>query len=351
MFSNRLYPPDVKKGEQVFVLKYADSDDYYWFSPGRDDNLRRTERLASAVSNLKKSKDTLSEEDVYLFELDTDVNKHIVIKTSKSDNEPFQYVIKMDAKNSKLHICDDDQNQILIDSNVPRVLMANRDGSFIDLAQKNITIFAPEDCNIKVGRQMVIDAPILTANVTRGAGAFKVLAKNIALNGSSSFVAKSPSIGLSGATITNTLMAKAITAEGYSTGPVSSPPSRMRTYLSSSSSSFVSKPSVTYPTDENGKIDNNASMYQDVETNISSGTASSPSNSPKRSVAGSDTNRYCAAWGNTEGDSVGLSGAMEQVCLALEALSGKDYTPSVSSYTDLIRTYTKNSKMIKNKGE
>lgn len=341
MFSNRLYPPDVKKGEQVFVIKYADSDDYYWFSPGRDDYLRRTERLAFGVSNLQKAKTTLSEDDVYFIEFDTDTNKHIVLKTSKSDNEPFQYILKMDAKNSRLHICDDDQNQILIDSNVPRVLMANKDGSFLDLSQKNATIFAPDDCTIKVGRQLVIDTPILTANVTRGAGAFKVLAKNIALNGSSSSVIKSPSIGLSGSTITNSLMAKHVTAEGYSTGPVSSPSSRMmRSYLSSSPSSFVSKPSISYPTDETNGIDKNESMYQDVETNIASGTASSPNNTPKRNVAGSDTNRHCAAW--------------EDITEAFNAVKGHLstlYSYHNSSLSDDISTHVTSSKMPKNKGE
>jgi len=342
MFSNRLYPPDVKKGEQVFVIKYADSDDYYWFSPGRDDYLRRTERLAFGVSNLKKAKTTLSEEDVYFIEFDTDVNKHIVLKTSKSDNEPFQYILKMDAKNSRLHICDDDQNQILIDSNVPRVLMANKDGSFLDLSQKNATIFAPDDCTIKVGRQLVIDTPILTANVTRGAGAFKVLAKNVAINGSSSSVVKSPSIGLSGATITNSLMAKHVTAEGYSTGPVSSPSSKFstRAYLTSSPSSFVSKPAISYPTDENSKIDKNDSMYQDVETNIASGTASSPNNSPKKSISGTDANRHCAAWED-------VTEAFDAVIGHLNTLYGYHQ----SSLSDNISTHVENSKMPKNRGE
>ena len=35
--SNRRYPPDVRKNEQVFVLNYSDQDKYFWISSGRDE--------------------------------------------------------------------------------------------------------------------------------------------------------------------------------------------------------------------------------------------------------------------------------------------------------------------------
>ena len=48
--SNRAFPPDVVKGEQVKVCKYADEDKYYWTSMGRDDNRRKTELIRWAAS-------------------------------------------------------------------------------------------------------------------------------------------------------------------------------------------------------------------------------------------------------------------------------------------------------------
>ena len=72
LFSNRAYPPDVVKGEQVAIFKYANSDTLYWFSLGRDDNLRKLEKFRLQVSNTPTSTGKeLTDDNTYFLEIST----------------------------------------------------------------------------------------------------------------------------------------------------------------------------------------------------------------------------------------------------------------------------------------
>lgn len=66
--SNRRYPPDVRKNEQVFVFNYSDQDKYFWISSGRDDVLRRVERYNISVSDLSSTPvDQLTDDNTYFL--------------------------------------------------------------------------------------------------------------------------------------------------------------------------------------------------------------------------------------------------------------------------------------------
>lgn len=335
--TNRDYTPDVKKNEQVLVFRYGDSRQYYWFPLGRDDYLRRTERYTIRVSDNLTIPQGLSDNNCYTLELDTKYKGHILLKTAKTSGEQFQYQIKIDTINSTINICDDNNNQILLDSKVPRVLITNKEGTRIDAVKKNINLIAPEDIIIKAGRQILIDTPnITTANQT-GDGACILNTKNMSINGSGSVVIKSPSIGLDGSVVAKNVIANHVQSGGYSTGGGS---------VGSARSSI--EPLSTY--EVRRAASQLPQQYTGATIDLYSGRGSDPGNTP-RSGAGGSNNRYCAAWGYNSKDSYGISGAIEQLCLALDALSGVDYNPVVTGYTSLARQYVEAAKMKLNQGE
>lgn len=146
--TNRELPPDVRKGEQVILFRIQNTDTYYWLPLGRDDNLRRCERLKLRVSDDANFNKELTDDNTYYIDLDTLQNKHIWIKTSKSNGEKYSYQIKIDSVQNCIYISDDIQNEIRIESDNNRVYLSNTNGSFIDILGPNITINAPNSVTI-----------------------------------------------------------------------------------------------------------------------------------------------------------------------------------------------------------
>lgn len=214
LITNRRYPPDVKKGEQVLIFRYADSKKYYWYPIGRDDRLRKLERYTISVSNNVSTPDGLSDGNCYTIDLDTLYNKHILLRTSKSAGEPFQYVIDIDAAKSTIHICDDANNQILLDSNVPRILLSNSEGAFVDVAKRNVVITALDDIILKAGRQIITDSP---ATSMLGES-LEVKNTSTSIRSSNSTVVESSKVGLDGSVVANTIQTSHVKSGGYSTG-------------------------------------------------------------------------------------------------------------------------------------
>lgn len=215
LFTNRQGPPDMRKGEQVFIMRYADTDKYYWYPMGRDDNLRRLERFRLAVSDNKEIQKELNDDNTYFIEMDTLHGKHILLSTSKSDGEKYRYFIRVDSITNSVKIFDDSGNEIILESDVPRIRAKNRDGTFIDLFKKDFIGAAPRDMVLKADRQMLINAESLKFVVDKAivalAQEYGIEVENLSLNGGT--------IGLNGAVkLIGSLLSSPITAASYSQG-------------------------------------------------------------------------------------------------------------------------------------
>lgn len=298
-FTNRRYPPDLRKNEQVIVINYADSDTYYWISAGRDDHLRKKERLNLSVADTPTVVDALTDENTYFIEMDTLHSKKIRICTSNSDGEQFRYLIMIDAKTNQIVLCDDNDNEILIDSNVPRIRLRNTDGTMIDLAQKNMTMIVPQDLLIKVGRQAVFDIPVISFRNASGDGTTKWNIQDMHIEADKSVVMKSPCIEMDGAVHTKRIVSGPIQATGYSTG-------------------------------------NDGGSYGGAEVDTDSGSGSKPQNSPNNG-GGDESNRHAAAWEQ-------VSEALKLIADCIDEIAGCGSTGAIRSLADI-------SKMQLNRGE
>jgi len=149
--SNRAFPPDVVKGEQVTVLKYADEDKYYWKSMGRDDNMRKSELVRLAASNNPAGSGDLNESNTYMVELDTKLGKRIRLKTSTSSGEAFGYDFIIDAKNSFVQITDNAGNRIELLSQENKIKLTNQLGTTVNLEGAELSLMAPGDITVRAG--------------------------------------------------------------------------------------------------------------------------------------------------------------------------------------------------------
>ena len=217
--TNRNYPPDVVKGEQVVITKFANADKYYWDSRGRDDSLRMTETYRIGITNRKNFSDLDDDEHAYHFEMDTKRGKHIRLQTSKGNGEVFAYQLTLNAAASTVTLADDGGNSFTIDSANAKIIARNTKNAFFMLNGEDIVIGAPRDLTIKAGRQMLLDSPLMTMNISSGSGVLQVLANSIAVAASSAITMLSPSIGLNGAVqIPTILTANNIRARVYANG-------------------------------------------------------------------------------------------------------------------------------------
>ena len=220
MDTNRVFPPDVRRGEQVMVIKYSDEDLYYWMSSGRDDRLRRLELHRIAVSDDTTVDKELDDENTYFIEMDTLFTKRIRIVTNQSDDEDYKYEIVIDAKNNFLSMSDDTGNEVIIESDIPRVKLHNNKGTLLDLNNDDAIMMAPRDVVIKAKRQVAIKATNITYDATE---AIKCLATNIGLE-SKHLDLDAPTVGISGTLkVMQDILTMMVTATTYNNGAPGSP--------------------------------------------------------------------------------------------------------------------------------
>jgi hypothetical protein len=114
---NRMSSPNVVAGETVRIWRFAETEEFYWSTFMREPLLRRLEKALYAWSNLRdgKGQTGFDRASSYWFEVDT-INKYIYIKTTKSDGEPFEYDVCINAKDGVISIKDDIANTFIFNS-------------------------------------------------------------------------------------------------------------------------------------------------------------------------------------------------------------------------------------------
>ncbi len=283
--SNIAYPPFVRKGEQVTVTQYSNSDKYYWEAEGRDSNLRQIDRhriqVAAQGPDANGNPVLTSQKDdtnTYFFEMDSE-NKVIQLKTSKANGEPFAFAIRIDTKNGTVLISDDSAptpNRILIDSANKQVQFNNSSGTTMSLTDQDIIAYAPRDLLMHAGRQIVIDSPIMTFNRPGSSGVILFNGQALSMSMSADITYNVARFGVTGVTKLN---------GDVVTGPVRS---------------------LSYATGALG------SAYLPLTTNIAKGTAALAENTTDTNISGAG-DRHAAAFEQVQQITQILAGYLAQI--------------------------------------
>ena len=144
--SNRSTAPNVKKGEQVEIYRYADTDDFYWDTLYNEFDIRRKEKVIHLYGNTDAFGEELTLDNTYFTKIDT-INKLVHIKTNDNDGELTSYDIKIDTKEGILEVFDGKGNIIQLDSAEDKLTATTNDEVIINT--KIMTINAI-DLNINV---------------------------------------------------------------------------------------------------------------------------------------------------------------------------------------------------------
>jgi len=112
---NRLTPPDVRKGEQVLLWRYSNSDLFFWTTMFNDLSLRKEEVVRFVFSDKPKLDPDELLEDTYYLEINTR-DKIIKFHTGDKWNEYTSYDFILNTKDGNLKVLDGKGNYIELDS-------------------------------------------------------------------------------------------------------------------------------------------------------------------------------------------------------------------------------------------
>lgn len=157
--SNRVTPPDVRRGERVYLWQSADADKYYWTSSGLDDRLRKLETAIFAFSASSNETDSgIDVDKCYFIEISTH-QKLITLKTSSANGEPNEYTFQFNTGEGVVTLADDVGNYFELDSQERKLTLQNQDQSHVILDKTKISIKAIDEVAIDVGATQVSLTP------------------------------------------------------------------------------------------------------------------------------------------------------------------------------------------------
>lgn len=143
----RVSPPDVKKDDDVIILRLGDTDIYYWLDLNTA-NVKRLECLVFAINADPKNKIAQDLSNAYWF-MFSSLDKMLQIHTSTSNGEPFAWDIQLDTKESRLVVQDSKGNTVYVDSKEDDIGMANSMGSKFQVIKQKIFGTAEEEIRFK----------------------------------------------------------------------------------------------------------------------------------------------------------------------------------------------------------
>lgn len=138
--------PNVHKDETLGLVSFGGDSSFYWFTFGRNQHRRMTEVLRFFVANKDNPEDPLDEDNAYLVEVDTrEGMKKVLIQTNKNLGEKFAYGLFIDIEKGQVHLKDDTENKLFLDSEKQTWVLANKNGDKLtlspDLIQGDTKVF------------------------------------------------------------------------------------------------------------------------------------------------------------------------------------------------------------------
>lgn len=160
--SNRVTPPDVRRGEPVLIWQYQSTDKYYWSILGLADDLRRLETVVYAFNgNPNTASKEFNPDDYYFIEVSTH-NKNVTFHTSKANGEPFTYAFQFNTAEGKVLLADDVGNFFELDSKALTMKTELNTGTKVHLDKLNLLLEGIQEVKVKCGGTEMSFTPKLT---------------------------------------------------------------------------------------------------------------------------------------------------------------------------------------------
>lgn len=145
--TNRITPPDLRRGDRVEILQYGEVDKFYWRArPVPGQSARKLETVTHFYSNTRDENDnTPTAENSWHSEVNTHDKVWTTVKTNKNDGEAFAYTQQFNAKEGVAVVAADDAgNYMQVNSKDSIIELENAHGTFIHLDKGKCIISADE---------------------------------------------------------------------------------------------------------------------------------------------------------------------------------------------------------------
>lgn len=146
--TNRMSSPDVRRGEEVVIWRFGDTDQYWWTTLQQDKKLRRLETVIYGFSNLVEENTEMDHSNMYWIEISTH-RQVIRLHTAKNNKEPFAWDIQLDTKKGTFTIDDNDGGYFFYDAIDRHFKMKNKDESYFEVNKKEATLSTPDKITLE----------------------------------------------------------------------------------------------------------------------------------------------------------------------------------------------------------
>lgn len=207
---NRLTPPCIRRGERVYLYKFANLPDFFWSTTGMDHKYRKLETVVYGWNGTQDENDTsIGTDNHYYVEVSTHKGT-ITLQTSKANGEQTAHTVQFNPKEGKLIVQDDMGQSVYIDSLAHLIHLVNADASEVTLSQQDITVKCSDTLNLESDKTMNLQTETLNVKATTinvNATDVEIQAEN-SIKGSAQIVElDAPTIILGGVKITGGVVA------------------------------------------------------------------------------------------------------------------------------------------------
>lgn len=136
---NRITAPDVRRGMRVLLYKFGNGEQLFWATAQDNNNLFRLETVTHVYSGSKTEASDPSKENCYIQEFSTHKG-HYFVYTSEKNGEKTSWMFHLDGKNGQAYLTDNQNNQLLIDTEQRIVELRNADHSVLQLNGRDIYV-------------------------------------------------------------------------------------------------------------------------------------------------------------------------------------------------------------------
>lgn len=157
MGSNRRTPPDIRRGERVYLYRYKDTDQFFWKETGWDDHLRRLETVHFRFSaTADPSADMSDPRNWYHLQISTHEGM-IHLETARANMEKAKYALQINTKDGIAALADDFGNFFQMESVAKAISMQNGDGTLLQLDKKKFYSYAPQIMHLVAEEEMKLE--------------------------------------------------------------------------------------------------------------------------------------------------------------------------------------------------
>lgn len=153
--SNRVTPPNVKKGDEVIISRLGKTDIYFWEDLNTS-NVKTLEEVVYAWAADPENKMANDLSNAYSLAV-SPLDGHITIRTTSANGEPATYLIQVNTRDGGLIATDNFGNKFFINSITTDVGFENACGTKVNALKEELFLYAKKRIRVDTTLLEMVD--------------------------------------------------------------------------------------------------------------------------------------------------------------------------------------------------